>query len=222
MGFSVNRDDIRRLEKAAKDKDKRKLMDWASAFEFAISSEIYREYDKAFKDQLANSLDLFILTFMYTLATDGNVTIKKNKAEYLLDTLMKNFDKFRTEEYKPEDYLGRLKSLGVNLIDYRYEHRVTSIVSYVLSDEYTKEDEKKIIKFFEEQNVIFIKLDNLKNREKEVQVKKNVNIVNISDRIYYLGTSEIIELYKQYAGQCRKPIIDGRFILEDEIIVEEE
>ena len=221
MGFSVNRDDIRRLEKAAKDKDKRKLMDWASAFEFAISSEIYREYDKAFRDQLANSLDLFILTFMYTLATDGNVTIKKNKAEYLLDTLMKNFDKFRTEEYKPEDYLGRLKSLGVNLIDYRYEHRVTSIVSYVLSDEYTKEDEKKIIKFFEEQNVIFIKLDNLKNREKEVQVKKNVNIVNISDRIYYLGTSEIIELYKQYAEQCRKPILDGRFILEDDIIVEE-
>ena len=221
MGFSVNRDDIRRLEKAAKDKDKRKLMDWASAFEFAISSEIYREYDKAFRDQLANSLDLFILTFMYTLATDGNVTIKKNKAEYLLDTLMKNFDKFRTEEYKPEDYLGRLKSLGVNLIDYRYEHRVTSIVSYVLSDEYTKEDEKKIIKFFEEQNVIFIKLDNLKNREKEVQVKKNVNIINISDRIYYLGTSEIIELYKQYAEQCRKPILDGRFILEDDIIVEE-
>ena len=43
--MKIDKNEVRRLEKAAREKDKRKLLDWAVQFEGQIRNELDKQYD---------------------------------------------------------------------------------------------------------------------------------------------------------------------------------
>ena len=45
----MNRNDIRRLEKAARDKNKQKLVEWGTQFENYIKEDYRRRYEKLYQ-----------------------------------------------------------------------------------------------------------------------------------------------------------------------------
>ena len=59
----LDRNELRRLEKAAREKDKKHLMEWAIAYEDMLR----KEYEKAYEDEIQNAIDNFLVAIAYTL-----------------------------------------------------------------------------------------------------------------------------------------------------------
>lgn len=213
MKSLVNRDELRRLEKAAREKDKTKLRDWALQYEMTLSSFIQEGYEKMYERELANGFDVLILALLYCLLNNEKIKIKDEDIELVLDDFHKVIDSFRSGEYKPDDYLTKLTKLGVTLSDYNYEHRITDIVAFVIDEKY-QDRREKMIETLRNQQVIFLELDNIDIKGNEKLVRKNIDIINICTRMYYLGDSDIIRTYIQYAYQIRKPVMEALFILD--------
>ena len=95
-----NRDELRRLEKAAKDKNKSKLTDWARQFE----DQLREEYNKAYKEELSDAIDNFVLTIVYTLHFNEKTKFGNARIKDFMDDLFATINLYTTEEYKPEEY----------------------------------------------------------------------------------------------------------------------
>ena len=63
MDSLLNRNEIRRLEKAAREKDKKHLLEWAIQFEDSIR----RIFEKEYQDEIQTSVDNFMIAVAYTL-----------------------------------------------------------------------------------------------------------------------------------------------------------
>ena len=100
----INKDEIRRLEKAARDKDKHKLADWASQFE----EQIRQEYNRAYHDELGSAIDIFTLTIVYTLHFNQMTKFGNKRIKDFMDDLFETVDMFRRGEAVPDDYRKEL------------------------------------------------------------------------------------------------------------------
>ena len=105
----ITREEIKRLEKAAKDKNKVKLSDWAKQFEYQISLE----YDKWYKEQLGEAIDNFIFTMVYTLRFNESTNFGNKRIRGFMDDLLETVDMFRRGEANPDDYKKQLKEHGI-------------------------------------------------------------------------------------------------------------
>ena len=63
----MDRFELRRLEKAAREKDKRHLIDWAKQYEDQIEANLRKEYEKVYQEEIQNSIDNFVVALSYTL-----------------------------------------------------------------------------------------------------------------------------------------------------------
>lgn len=112
MKSLINRDELRRLEKAARDKDKRKLADWAMQFEESIR----KEYDLEFKKELDNMVDTFILTIVFTLRYNENTSFGNKRIRSFMDDLLATIDNFNDGSYSPKEYRDMLRKEGIEII----------------------------------------------------------------------------------------------------------
>lgn len=206
MNSFINREEIRRLEKAAREKDKKHLSEWAKSLEYRLSADMQKYYEKMYQDELANAIDTFILTIIYTLYNDSNITIKKGKVPLFLDNLLKNIDRFRTGEAKKEDYEHYLTKDNIQIKDYHHKHRITDIVAVVATDE-NKTKKKQFIEELKTEQVIVLELDNTLG-DNENQISKNVDMINMCTRMYMIGTNDTIEKYVQVASNANKPVME--------------
>lgn len=101
----INKEELRRLEKAAKDKDKRKLADWARQFE----EQICYEYELKFKEELGSFIDILMLTVVYTLHFNESTKFANKRINSFMEDLLETIDMFRRGEAVPEDYREALK-----------------------------------------------------------------------------------------------------------------
>lgn len=109
----INRDELRRLEKAAKDKDKNKLKEWCRQFEQQVGFLYEKAYEKEFRETLSDAIDNFILTIVYTLRYNQNTKFGKKRIDDFMQDLFVTIDMFRTGEYNPEEYREQLKNDGI-------------------------------------------------------------------------------------------------------------
>ena len=110
MGSIVSREEIRRLEKAARDKDKKKLADWIKSFEIQIDTILRKNYEQAYQDEVIQSVENTMIAVAYTAYfSEENYIDKENIADYMSD-LFSTLDLYRTGEYTPQEYKDILKS----------------------------------------------------------------------------------------------------------------
>lgn len=118
MKSIVNRDELRRLEKAAKDKNKSKLADWIKQFEQYLDSMMRRDYIEVINTEMVNNYNNLLTAVAYTAYfSEESYVDKKNIADFMAD-LFVSLDMFRTGEYTPQEYFDQLKSEGVTLDEY--------------------------------------------------------------------------------------------------------
>lgn len=102
-------DEIRRLEKAARDKDKRKLWEWAIQFE----NQIKQEYEKHYEQDLGDSIDIMCLALAYTLSYNEKTKFGADRLTDFLDDFFVTVDMFSSGEYSPTDYAKQLETKGI-------------------------------------------------------------------------------------------------------------
>lgn len=112
-----NRSELRRLEKAAKEKDKRHLAEWAGQFE----STINQKYEKYYKDQLTDMVDVMLLTIVYTLHYNESTKFGNTRIKSFVDDLVATVDNFNTGAYDIEDYKKQLAEDGIKVISRKGE-----------------------------------------------------------------------------------------------------
>ena len=100
-----NKAELRRLEKAARDKNKMKLAEWAGQFEMQMSNFYEKEYQKI----LAESIDNFLIAITYTLHFNEKCKFGNERIADFMDDLMEVVDGFKTGEFSSEEYKEELK-----------------------------------------------------------------------------------------------------------------
>lgn len=117
MDSLLNRNEIRRLEKAAREKDKKHLLEWAIQFKDSIR----RIFEKEYQDEIQTSVDNFMIAVAYTLYFSEETVIKDKKdvGEFMSD-LFSTLDLYRTGEYNPQEYKDILNKVGVFFDEYDY------------------------------------------------------------------------------------------------------
>lgn len=109
----INRDELRRLEKAAKDKNKIKLLDWAKQFEYQIAKEYQKKFENDLRDGMSETIDNFVLTIVYTLHFNESTHFGAKRIDSFMNDLLETIDMFRRGEAVPDDYRKQLKEEGI-------------------------------------------------------------------------------------------------------------
>lgn len=105
----VTKEEIRRLQKAARDGNKEHLKDWIKQFDF----QVHQQYERWYKEELEHSIDNLILTIIYTLHFNEKTRFGNARLTDFMEDLLETIDMFRREEAKPEDYRKQLKDDGI-------------------------------------------------------------------------------------------------------------
>ena len=109
----MDRFELRRLEKAAREKDKRHLIDWAKQYEDQIEANLRKEYEKVYQEEIQNSIDNFIVALSYTIVYTEEWKFDPNNLAGFLEDLFVTVDMYRTGESSPDQYREDLAKHGV-------------------------------------------------------------------------------------------------------------
>ena len=104
-----SREEMRRLEKAARDKNKIKLAEWAEQFEIQVANHYNKYYEKKYQELLSYSISNFLVAIVYTLHFNGKCNFGNNRISDFMNDLMEVVNGFKTGEFSPEDYKEELK-----------------------------------------------------------------------------------------------------------------
>ena len=114
----MNREDIRAFEKAAKDKNN--LKNLLQNYEARIYNNLRKEFNKAYHDELDDSIQNFLIAIAYTLHYSEELNLKNDELNSFMEDLFVSVDLFRKGEYKPEDYIKQLEEDGIRFQPYDY------------------------------------------------------------------------------------------------------
>ena len=117
----INRNEIRRLEKAAREKDKKHLMEWADKLEGQIAQDLRRQIEATYNEELGNAIDNILIAVVYALYFSEETMIEKEAIPDFMEDLFVTIDLFRTGEYTPQEYKDILKEYGVTIDEYDYD-----------------------------------------------------------------------------------------------------
>lgn len=147
MGSLLGREEIRRLQKAARDNNKQKLTDWVYQFEGQIDTLIRKSYEQHYEDEIANSVSNFLTAVAYTAYfSEENYVDKNNIADYMAD-LFVTIDMFRTGEYTPQEYREELEKCGVTIDEYDYNKIYKDYINTIDNSlvSFVKHNNRKIV-----------------------------------------------------------------------------
>lgn len=119
MGL-MSKEELRRLEKAVKDKNKTKVQEWAYQFEEQVI-DLYRDvYEKRYREDIQDAVINYEIAVAYTMHFSEETQFEQDKLTSFLEDLMVTLDMYRTGESNPTQYLEELKENGVILPSYDY------------------------------------------------------------------------------------------------------
>ena len=111
-----NRSELKRLERALKDKNRHKLAEWAAQFEETISEKYRKHYEKNFEEELADMVDTIFLTIIYVLHFNECTKFGNKRISDFMNDLIATVDNFNSDSYNIEDYRKQLADDGIKVI----------------------------------------------------------------------------------------------------------
>lgn len=115
----MDKNELRRLEKAAKEKDKKHLLEWGNQFE----DQIRQEYERAFKSELSEAINNFCVAIVYTLHFCELTKFGNKRINEFMDDMFETVDLFRTKAYNPTDYKKQLRKEGITIFNDELEDK---------------------------------------------------------------------------------------------------
>lgn len=110
----MNRKDRRKFAKTIN--TPQKLEGYGANLERRIRAELQKKYDEKFENELGQSIDIFILTIIYTLHFNEKTKFGNSRIDNFMTDLFATVDMFRTGECNPDEYMQELEKDGINLI----------------------------------------------------------------------------------------------------------
>ena len=201
----MDRNELRRLQKAARENDKKHLAEWAENFQNQMEYLLRKEYESRYQDEMKHSVENMIIAVAYTAHFSEETNLKKGCLGEFMSDLFATLDMYRTGEFKPEEYRKELTDNGVDIGEITYVPRQSKIVTVCGSFDksvFNKLTNKKQI-------VIFANNDRKMNEDKvrasdilyiiekerfkaEIELAKSLNktILYQEDEKYELSESE--------------------------------
>lgn len=95
-----DKNELRRLEKAAREKNKDKLYEWGLQF----AEQVRQEYEKNYQDELDNSIENFIIAIIYTLHFNEKTRFGNERIDDFMRDLLATIECFKEGSYSPDEY----------------------------------------------------------------------------------------------------------------------
>ena len=106
-----DKNELRRLEKAAREKDKNKLIEWGTIFEKRIVDLYEKEYINIIQETVNN----FMLIMIYSLHFNEKTKFGRKRIDDFMDDFMATVKGFSTGEFSPQEYEDMLENDGIHL-----------------------------------------------------------------------------------------------------------
>lgn len=114
---TTDMNEIRRLQKAAREKNISHLIDWLKQFD----DQVRQEYENAFQKEVSEAIDNFCVAIAYALHFSEKTKFGEKRIKEFLDDTFVTVDMFRKGEYNPEDYKKQLAESGITIFDKKGE-----------------------------------------------------------------------------------------------------
>src|SRR5699024_7699815 len=98
---------------AAREKDKKHLLEWAEQFE----NQIRQEYENAFQKELGDAIDNFCIAIAYALRFSEKTKFGNKRIKEFMDDVFVTVDMFTKGEYSPVDYRQELIKSGITIFE---------------------------------------------------------------------------------------------------------
>lgn len=106
----LDRSELRRLQKAAKEKDMIKIVEWAIQFENTIQSSYNRIAQKELEKQVRIAIERYMIVIIYTLHFNEKLQFDEKTIEDFMKDVKATIKLFENEEYSLEEYKKMLKN----------------------------------------------------------------------------------------------------------------
>ena len=109
MGKMLSREDYRRIKGYSKEEMTR----WLDYHENMLYNLIRKDFEKAYQNEIENSVSNFLIAIWYTLHYNEEVHLNRDELASFMDDLYISVDLFRKGEYKPDDYKQQMEEDGI-------------------------------------------------------------------------------------------------------------
>ena len=104
-----DRNELRRLEKASRDKNKNKLIEWGTAFEKRVIELYEKEYIKILKDSINN----YMLIMIFSLHFNEKTKFGKKRIDDFMEDFVEVAKGFSKGEFNVQEYEKMLNEDGI-------------------------------------------------------------------------------------------------------------
>jgi len=113
--FDTN--ELNRLQRCAKNKDKNEIRKWGQDFEHRINEKYYELYKKQYIIWLEETFKDLDIALMYTLHFNEYTKFGNKRLKSVMDDLGESLRGFYKGEFKREEYKKMLKDDGIKLME---------------------------------------------------------------------------------------------------------
>lgn len=112
-----NTNELNRLQRCAKNKDKKEIIKWGQEFEAMLNKKFYDIYKKQYMIWLEETFKDLDTALMYTLHFNEYTKFGNKRLKSVMDDLGVTMKGFYKQEFKREDYNKMLKEDGIKIME---------------------------------------------------------------------------------------------------------
>lgn len=135
--MKLSREEFRNIKSFSKEQ----MEKWLQGYYNMTYNALRKEYNNAYKIELDNSIQNFIIAIAYTLHFNEGLHLQSDDMVSFMEDLFITVDLFRTGEYNPDDYREQLREDGIEIAKYDYDRL------YREKDAPYKEKYEKLVEF---------------------------------------------------------------------------
>ena len=113
--FDTN--ELNRLQRCAKNKDKNELKKWGQDFEHRVNEKYYELYKKQYIIWLEETFKDLDIALMYTLHFNEYTKFGNKRLKSVMDDIAESLRGFYKKEFNREEYKKMLKDDGIKLME---------------------------------------------------------------------------------------------------------
>ena len=112
-----NTNELNRLQRCAKNKDKKEIIKWGQEFEAMLNKKFYDIYKKQYMIWLEETFKDLDTALMYTLHFNESTKFGNKRLKSVMDDLGVTMKGFYKQEFNREDYNKMLKEDGIKIME---------------------------------------------------------------------------------------------------------
>ena len=114
-----NTNELNRLQRCAKNKDKKEIIKWGQEFEAMLNKKFYDIYKKQYMIWLEETFKDLDTALMYTLHFNEYTKFGNKRLKSIMDDLAITLKGFYKGEFERKDYNKMLTDDGINIVEAR-------------------------------------------------------------------------------------------------------